>query len=173
MTQKKRSAQESTKRSPSNTQRSLRQMIARRDGYRCRYCGVPTAATIEHMLPLSKGGRSSADNLCLACPYCNGHKGELSSEEFLEEKGWQIEERDNLPETVRDMLLQDYQLEGDTVLTGSKHAQLVIEDDIVILLVRPSKHQPWQRLRLGRQDHPRVVAASYDFLLRHYTSKAR
>ena len=30
---------------------------------------------IEHLTPLSKGGGSEEDNLWLACPLCNSHKG--------------------------------------------------------------------------------------------------
>jgi S1-C subfamily serine protease len=30
---------------------------------------------VEHIVPLAKGGSTDEDNLWLACPLCNGHKG--------------------------------------------------------------------------------------------------
>jgi 5-methylcytosine-specific restriction endonuclease McrA len=30
---------------------------------------------IEHIIPLAKGGSSNENNLWLACPICNNHKG--------------------------------------------------------------------------------------------------
>lgn len=145
-------------------------MIARRDGYKCRYCSVPTAATIEHMTPLSKDGRSVADNLCLACPYCNNRKGERDAQAFIDSGDWRMEAPDSLPATTALMLAEMYGA-ADKVATGSSHARLHIEDGQVILLVRPSRHEDWQRLRLGAEDHPRVVAASFDFLERHYAKR--
>ena len=29
---------------------------------------------IEHIIPLSRGGRSDESNLCLACAWCNSYK---------------------------------------------------------------------------------------------------
>jgi hypothetical protein len=46
---------------------------------RCGYCLTPQSLTshkleIEHIFPISKGGKSEKDNLCLACRHCNLHK---------------------------------------------------------------------------------------------------
>lgn len=30
---------------------------------------------VEHIIPIASGGSSDEDNLWLACPLCNGHKG--------------------------------------------------------------------------------------------------
>lgn len=45
----------------------------------CGYCLTPQSLTsykleIEHIYPLSKGGTSEKENLCLACRHCNLHK---------------------------------------------------------------------------------------------------
>lgn len=46
---------------------------------RCAYCHAPvemgiSTFEIDHIIPLSKGGKTTLDNLCLACPHCNRHK---------------------------------------------------------------------------------------------------
>lgn len=46
---------------------------------RCGYCLTPQILTsykleIEHIHPISKGGTSEIENLCLACRHCNLHK---------------------------------------------------------------------------------------------------
>ncbi|MBX2998086.1 MAG: HNH endonuclease [Caldilineaceae bacterium] len=33
---------------------------------------------IDHIVPVTHGGRSQEDNLALACPMCNGHKSDLT-----------------------------------------------------------------------------------------------
>lgn len=65
-----------------------RQRIIERDVV-CVYCGVvpdgstpDLAATLDHVVPKSQGGRSSEDNLVLACFRCNNRKANLGPEEF-------------------------------------------------------------------------------------------
>ncbi|MGI8668658.1 MAG: HNH endonuclease [Aridibacter sp.] len=46
---------------------------------RCGYCLTPQILTsykleIEHIFPISKGGTSTQENLCLACRLCNLYK---------------------------------------------------------------------------------------------------
>ncbi len=46
---------------------------------RCSYCGIQLtrkSATIDHIVPKSKGGSSSEFNLALACKPCNGRKAD-------------------------------------------------------------------------------------------------
>jgi len=56
----------------------LRFAIFRRDGFRCRYCGSSASdgarLTLEHIIPLGKGGTWEADNLLTACERCNTGK---------------------------------------------------------------------------------------------------
>ena len=56
-----------------------RQLIAKRARGRCEYCRSPMAFatqsfSVEHILPISRGGETNMDNLALACPGCNSHK---------------------------------------------------------------------------------------------------
>ena len=39
-------------------------------------------ATLDHMLPISRGGRNQRDNLVAACLECNRKKGAMTAEEF-------------------------------------------------------------------------------------------
>lgn len=56
---------------------------------RCRYCRTPftttgkTRATIDHVIPLAKGGTHTPDNIVLACLSCNSSKGAKDVGVFL------------------------------------------------------------------------------------------
>ncbi|MCS6822498.1 MAG: HNH endonuclease [Microscillaceae bacterium] len=58
-----------------------RQNIFKRDGYKCQYCGSTKDLTLDHVLPRSRGGKSSWDNLVTACKPCNSKKGDFTPEE--------------------------------------------------------------------------------------------
>lgn len=51
--------------------------IYARDGYRCQYCGTKCAIdrlTYDHVIPRSRGGRTTWDNIVSCCDTCNAHK---------------------------------------------------------------------------------------------------
>jgi 5-methylcytosine-specific restriction endonuclease McrA len=50
-----------------------RKAVFIRDNHRCQYCGGP-AESIDHVLPRSKGGSNSWDNVVAACKKCNFKK---------------------------------------------------------------------------------------------------
>ncbi|NTW52961.1 MAG: HNH endonuclease [Chlorobiaceae bacterium] len=53
-----------------------RKNLLRRDGFRCQYCGSrELPLTIDHLIPKSKGGEDSWENLVTACKPCNTLKG--------------------------------------------------------------------------------------------------
>jgi hypothetical protein len=59
---------------------ALRQFVQERAGGRCEYCLYPQdvsflAFEVEHIIAEKHGGATTADNLALACPYCNRFKG--------------------------------------------------------------------------------------------------
>ena len=63
---------------------SKRTRILARDHYRCQYCGTRGGAfdlTMDHILPVSRGGSTSPDNLVAACFACNQKKGSRTPEE--------------------------------------------------------------------------------------------
>lgn len=58
---------------------ALRKLVRQRANYRCEYCHTPEwisgiKAEIDHIIPLSQGGETSGENLCLACSACNAYK---------------------------------------------------------------------------------------------------
>ena len=56
----------------------MRFSIYKRDGYRCRNCGISNRYSnleIDHIIPISKGGKSTYDNLQTLCHRCNVEKG--------------------------------------------------------------------------------------------------
>jgi len=62
-----------------------RRGVLRRDGHRCAYCGNG-AATIDHVLPRSRGGADSWENLVACCLRCNNVKGDRTPQEM----GWAL-----------------------------------------------------------------------------------
>jgi len=53
-----------------------------RDGHRCMYCGSRTKKlTIDHVIPVSKGGKTNFDNCVTACYPCNNYKGNKRASE--------------------------------------------------------------------------------------------
>jgi 5-methylcytosine-specific restriction endonuclease McrA len=49
-----------------------------RDGYTCQYCGDDVSrktATLDHVLPVSHGGKTTFENTVCACATCNANKG--------------------------------------------------------------------------------------------------
>ena len=50
-----------------------RRLVFARDNHRCQYCGGP-AESIDHVIPRSKGGEHSWDNVVAACRSCNVRK---------------------------------------------------------------------------------------------------
>jgi 5-methylcytosine-specific restriction endonuclease McrA len=58
-----------------------RRGVLARDGHRCAYCGRP-AGTIDHVLPLSRGGaKTSWHNTVACCGGCNARKADRLPDE--------------------------------------------------------------------------------------------
>ena len=50
-----------------------RRNLFQRDNHTCQYCGS-NAETVDHVVPRSRGGRHTWDNVVAACRRCNGGK---------------------------------------------------------------------------------------------------
>lgn len=74
---------------------TLARAVIARDGFGCRYCGIvcidlpahvkysgiswpDNLRSIDHIIPRSRGGQSTLENLVIACNRCNRRKGNLS-----------------------------------------------------------------------------------------------
>ena len=53
-----------------------RRTIYKRDGYRCLKCASESRLTIDHIMPLSRGGTDHPRNLQTLCEECNFAKGD-------------------------------------------------------------------------------------------------
>jgi 5-methylcytosine-specific restriction endonuclease McrA len=73
-----------------------RKNILLRDKYTCQYCGVSISgknATIDHIVPKSKGGSSDFLNLVACCQLCNNKKGD----KFLNQLKMRLKTRPYVP----------------------------------------------------------------------------
>lgn len=69
---------------PIRMQTVSRKNIFMRDGYKCMYCGKSAGGEnleLEHVIPRSRGGKNSWDNLVAACRKCNSRKNDRTPEE--------------------------------------------------------------------------------------------
>jgi 5-methylcytosine-specific restriction endonuclease McrA len=63
---------------PKSSVRFSKQNVFLRDNYACQYCGTEVnrrTATLDHVLPISHGGKSVWENCTTACASCNSSKG--------------------------------------------------------------------------------------------------
>jgi 5-methylcytosine-specific restriction endonuclease McrA len=56
--------------------------LKKKHGDRCAYCGKVGEMTRDHIVPLSRGGANSLDNLTPACKSCNSSKRDKSVQEW-------------------------------------------------------------------------------------------
>lgn len=59
--------------------RKLKQQLVREQGFRCAYCGnffMPVEFTLDHIVPISKGGATRLANTVACCKECNKKKGD-------------------------------------------------------------------------------------------------
>lgn len=52
-----------------------------RDKFTCQYCGSGEDLTLDHVMPVSRGGQSTWENVVTACYPCNSKKGSCTPEE--------------------------------------------------------------------------------------------
>jgi len=75
--------------------------VLQRDNFKCMYCGTKKEQlTIDHVIPKSRGGRSTFLNCVASCKPCNSNKGNLT----LEESGMKLRMKPYIP-TVSEFLM--------------------------------------------------------------------
>jgi 5-methylcytosine-specific restriction endonuclease McrA len=55
--------------------------ILKRDNFTCAYCGAKNDLTVDHILPRSRGGSNTWENLVTCCGKCNSKKNNKTPEE--------------------------------------------------------------------------------------------
>ncbi len=66
------------------TMAPTRRSVLMRDNHTCQYCGTSGAQaslTLDHLLPRSRGGQTTWENVVIACRTCNMRKGDRTPEE--------------------------------------------------------------------------------------------
>ncbi|XP_027072532.1 uncharacterized protein LOC113775711 [Coffea eugenioides] len=58
-----------------------RKNIFYRDNFTCQYCSSDEYLTIDHVVPIARGGEWTWENLVTACAKCNSRKGQKMPEE--------------------------------------------------------------------------------------------
>jgi 5-methylcytosine-specific restriction endonuclease McrA len=72
------------RRIPHQTRALSRKNILMRDRYTCQYChrsGQAVGLTLDHVVPRSRGGDTTWENLVACCHQCNNRKGNRTPEE--------------------------------------------------------------------------------------------
>jgi 5-methylcytosine-specific restriction endonuclease McrA len=72
------------RRIPHQTRALSRKNILMRDRYTCQYCHRTLPAselTLDHVVPRSRGGETSWENLVACCHHCNNRKGNRTPDE--------------------------------------------------------------------------------------------
>jgi 5-methylcytosine-specific restriction endonuclease McrA len=67
---------------PSRTPAFTRFNVFLRDRFQCQYCGSREDLTFDHLIPRSKGGATTWENVLTACSPCNLRKGNKSTDEI-------------------------------------------------------------------------------------------
>ncbi len=70
-----------------------RREVFRRDNHTCQYCGSTRHLTLDHVIPRSKGGSHTWDNVVTACEKCNSFKGDR----LLHETGMTLKTKPKAP----------------------------------------------------------------------------
>lgn len=75
-----------------NSRRQLRRMALDREGGRCFWCNRRIVmkprhgemqASLDHIIPQSKGGWDGIDNVVISCVPCNNERGDMDAELYL------------------------------------------------------------------------------------------
>lgn len=70
-----------------------RREVFRRDHHTCQYCGSTKHLTLDHVIPRSKGGTHTWDNVVTACQKCNSTK----SDRLLHDTGMSLKTKLKAP----------------------------------------------------------------------------
>jgi HNH endonuclease len=75
--------------------RAVKDDVLRRDNYTCQFCGrrfEGDKLTIDHLIPIARGGLDEPTNYVACCEPCNQQKADMPLEEFAQTVNVQVEE---------------------------------------------------------------------------------
>ena len=92
-----------------NLSKKLRFEVFKRDAFKCQYCGSSAPEVVlhvDHIKPVSKGGKNELVNLITSCQDCNQGKGArlLDDKSAIEKQRKQLEELNEKREQLEMML---------------------------------------------------------------------
>lgn len=95
--------------------KKIRFEVFKRDGFKCQYCGASAPDIIlhvDHIKPVSKGGKNTITNLITACSGCNLGKSdiELTDNSVLKKQKAQLEELQTRKEQLEFMMKWEQEL---------------------------------------------------------------
>jgi len=85
-----------------------RRAVFARDGHRCQYCGS-AAENIDHVIPRSRGGAHTWDNVVAACRHCNTRK----RDRLLDESGMKLHRKPIIPRARTWILVANGSMRAD------------------------------------------------------------
>ncbi|MCU0507761.1 MAG: HNH endonuclease [Anaerolineae bacterium] len=83
-----------------------RRSVVMRDNFTCQYCGDSPGRgllTLDHIVPRSKGGQTSWENVVAACRPCNMRKGDRTPDEA----GMALRKKPGRPHYIAFLLLSE------------------------------------------------------------------
>ena len=107
-----------------------RKNIFLRDGYRCQYCGkkgTSETLTVDHVIPISRGGKDSWTNVATACKQCNNYKGNS----LLEESDMELMVEPKTPTSL--LFLQIMREQGESRMGWRKYLFFEQQLDLVTM----------------------------------------
>ena len=74
---------------PSGPKPTIEELLAMQNG-ECAYCRTtsPEEWHMDHVIPISKGGPDTADNVVAACASCNTSKQDKDVDKWMRTKGY-------------------------------------------------------------------------------------
>lgn len=85
-----------------------------RDGYKCVYCESTDTLTIDHVIPISKNGKSDFDNCVTCCKTCNAKKKDRTPSEakmYMKRKPYSPTISEFIKIRLKSLKLEDYLVE--------------------------------------------------------------
>lgn len=118
---------------PYQVSNETREAVFERDGNRCLKCGSSNDLSIDHVVPLSKGGDNDTDNLQTLCKTCNSSKGASSKDYRKINVGSTLDQRNSreVASCPTDSLIPDPLIHSEAKASGGEPPKVTDPDEII------------------------------------------